>query len=107
MAFIVRALVYNAVKIGLQAFSEMGQVSLSEEEVIFLNIHSREKTADLSSCLRAGAGHRGSLSVQLRINPGPASETTPGVPSPTICAPIKHCLLSCSVASNSLLTFGL
>ena len=44
MAFIERALVYNAVKIELQAFSEMGQVSLSEEEVIFLNIHSRENS---------------------------------------------------------------
>ena len=62
MAFIVRASVYNAVKIGLQAFSEMRQVSLSEEEVIFLNIHSREKAADLSSCFRSRAGHGGSLS---------------------------------------------
>lgn len=53
MAFTVRVLVYMAVKIELQAFAKLGRVSISEEEMVFLKIHSRDKVAYLSSYFRA------------------------------------------------------
>lgn len=63
MAFTVWALVYDAAKIGLQAFAETSRVTVSEEEVIFLKTYPGAKAALVSELEQ----------VVGVVSPGPAS----------------------------------
>lgn len=81
VAFTVRVLVYMAVKIELQAFAKLGRVSISEEEMVFLKIHSRDKVAYLSSYFRAWVGQWDGLSWS-GFNPAQAQHLKPCQLSP-------------------------